>query len=43
MHFGTFKLTDEAFDTPAKDLIMAVEKHKIKNFKAPFPGENFSF
>ena len=40
MHFGTFQLTDEAYDTPEKDLSMALEKLKVKNFKTLKPGEN---
>ncbi len=43
MHFGTFQLTDEAYDSPEKDLSMALEKLNVKNFKAPKPGENFIY
>lgn len=43
MHFGTFQLSDEAIDTPLKDLQMAMEKLKVNNFKAPSPGEVYSF
>lgn len=39
MHFGTFQLTDEAIDTPEKDLSMAVDKLRVKNFKTIKPGE----
>lgn len=38
MHFGTFQLTDEAIDTPEKDLSMALDKHKVNNFKTIKPG-----
>lgn len=41
MHFGTFKLTDEAIDAPVKDLEMAKDKLKVTNFKTLLPGENF--
>lgn len=39
MHFGSFQLTDEAIDTPVKDLEMALDKHKLKNFKTLRPGQ----
>lgn len=41
MHFGTFKLTDEAIDTPLKDLQMAKEKLKVTNFSVLVPGTSF--
>ncbi len=41
MHFGTFQLTDEAIDTPEKDLSMALDKHKVNNFKTIKPGATF--
>jgi L-ascorbate metabolism protein UlaG (beta-lactamase superfamily) len=43
MHFGTFQLTDEAQDTPVKDLEMAKLKLKVNDFMAPKPGESFEF
>lgn len=43
MHFMTFKLTDEAIDTPEKDLELAKIKLKIDNFKTPKIGETFFF
>ncbi len=43
MHFGAFQLTDEAIDTPVKDLEMALDKHKLKNFKTLKPGEKLEF
>lgn len=42
MHFGSVQLTDEAIDTPKKDLEMVLDKHKIKNFKTLMPGEGLS-
>ncbi|WP_241558797.1 MBL fold metallo-hydrolase [Halobacteriovorax sp. HLS] len=43
MHFGTFQLTDEAIDTPIKELKLALEKYKIdhKSFIAPEFGQQF--
>ena len=38
MHFGTFQLTDEAIDAPEKDLSMALDRLKVKNFKIIKPG-----
>lgn len=43
MHFGAVQLTDEAVDTPKKDLLMALEKLKVKNFKTMVPGEFLEF
>ncbi|MBC7712531.1 MAG: MBL fold metallo-hydrolase [Rhizobacter sp.] len=41
MHFGTFKLTNEAIDTPLKDLQMAKEKLHVTNFTTLIPGESY--
>lgn len=43
MHFGTFQLTDEAIDTPLKDLSIALKKYGINNktFVAPEFGQQF--
>lgn len=41
MHFGTFKLSGEAIDTPEKDLQMAMDKLKVKNFLTLSPGKTF--
>lgn len=41
MHFGTFKLTDEAIDTPLKDLQMAKDKLQISNFLTLVPGTSY--
>lgn len=43
MHFGSFQLTDEAIDTPTKDLEMALDKHKLSNFKTLVPGKSIEF
>jgi L-ascorbate metabolism protein UlaG (beta-lactamase superfamily) len=43
MHFGTFQLTDEAIDTPEKDLSMAIDKLNVKNFKTIKPGSSLEF
>ncbi len=44
IHFGTFQLTNEAIDTPIKDLIKAKKKYNIKNdeFVAPKQGYSYS-
>lgn len=43
MHFGTFKLTDEAIDTPEKDLNQALVKYNIPNaqFEAAKYGKSY--
>lgn len=43
MHFGTVQLTDEAVDTPKKDLTMAMDKLKVKNFRTLVPGDFLEF
>jgi L-ascorbate metabolism protein UlaG (beta-lactamase superfamily) len=45
MHFGTFQLTDEAIDTPVKDLIKSLQENNLshKDFVAPKVGEVFNF
>ncbi|MBY0414591.1 MAG: MBL fold metallo-hydrolase [Bdellovibrionales bacterium] len=39
MHFGTFQLTDEGIDAPVKDLSMALDKLKVKDFSVLIPGQ----
>ena len=43
MHFGTFQLTDEAIDTPEKELQLALLKYNItkEKFIAPVFGQQF--
>lgn len=41
MHYGTFSLSDEAFNQPLEDLDAALEKHRISNFKILECGETF--
>lgn len=45
MHFGTFQLSDEAYDAPLKDLKAAREKHKVPEdkFRVLDFGESASF
>lgn len=43
MHFGSVQLTDEAVDTPKKDLMMAMDKLRVKNFRTMVPGEFIEF
>ncbi len=43
MHFGTFKLSSEAIDTPLKDLQMAKQKLSISNFTTLVPGASQEF
>jgi len=45
IHFGCFQLTDEAWDAPARELKIALEKHQIssQDFATPHPGEVFSY
>lgn len=40
-HFGTFRLTDEAIDDPARELVEALKLQKVseKEFLVPRPGE----
>jgi L-ascorbate metabolism protein UlaG (beta-lactamase superfamily) len=39
VHFGTFQLTDEGYDQPAKELKEALLKYKIENFVVPTFGK----
>jgi L-ascorbate metabolism protein UlaG (beta-lactamase superfamily) len=43
MHFGTFRLTDEAWDDPPRALDAALDDARIAHdhFRAPRPGETF--
>ena len=43
MHFGTFHLTDEAVDEPARALVGSLNERSIKqlDFRAPRFGETF--
>lgn len=43
MHFGSFQLTDEAIDSPVKDLEMAMRKLNVTDFLSPIPGQSFEF
>lgn len=45
MHFGTFQLSDEAYDAPLKDLKMAREKYRVPEdkFRVLDFGESWSF
>ena len=44
IHFGTFRLTDEAIEDPIKDLQVALQKYGVNEhlFKVPKNGETFS-
>ena len=43
MHFGTFRLTDEAWDDPPRALAAALAAHGIERarFRVPRPGQTF--
>jgi len=43
MHFGTFRLTDEAWDDPPRQLSAALEAHAVDpaRFRVPRPGQTF--
>jgi L-ascorbate metabolism protein UlaG (beta-lactamase superfamily) len=43
MHFGTFRLTDEAWDDPPRALDAALDEAGVdrRGFRAPRPGETF--
>jgi hypothetical protein len=45
MHFGCFRLTDEAIDEPALALERALPAHGVPagSFKVPRPGETMRF
>ncbi len=45
IHFGCFQLTDEAWDAPARELKLALEKHAVplEDFSVPQPGQLFSY
>lgn len=43
MHFGTFRLTDEAFDAPVKELEAALKKHDASKFDVLEVGETRQF
>jgi L-ascorbate metabolism protein UlaG (beta-lactamase superfamily) len=45
MHFGTFPLTDEAYDQPNKDLKSALKKHQVEDndFSIPQIGQIYDF
>ena len=40
MHFGTFRLADEPYDAPGKDLRLAAAGDTL--FHIPAPGQTFS-
>jgi L-ascorbate metabolism protein UlaG (beta-lactamase superfamily) len=44
IHFGTFRLTDEAIDDPEKDLKSGLPKNNIttEDFQIPRNGETFT-
>lgn len=43
IHFGTFHLSDEGYDDPAKELKSALTRHKVppEAFRLLYPGEGF--
>jgi L-ascorbate metabolism protein UlaG (beta-lactamase superfamily) len=45
IHFGCFQLTDEAWDAPARELKLALDKHGVSaaDFAVPQPGAVFSY
>ena len=45
MHFGTFRLTDEAIDEPARALAASLQARGVipANFRVPLFGETFLF
>ncbi|WP_141736161.1 MBL fold metallo-hydrolase [Oligoflexus tunisiensis] len=45
IHFGCFQLTDEAWDAPARELKLALEKYAVPaaDFAVPQPGSVFSY
>ncbi len=43
MHFGTFPLADDGMDTPAKDLLIALDKYGVNKEKFIIPDEGKSY